>query len=72
MKSIGSITLWDRLIIHVLGLKLARIRVESDERGASLIEYALLLALIVVVCVGAVAALGDATQQPFSSLSSKL
>jgi pilus assembly protein Flp/PilA len=31
------------------------------DRGASLVEYALLLALIVVVCIGAVTAFGSAT-----------
>lgn len=31
---------------------------ERQERGASLVEYALLLALIAIVCVAAVTALG--------------
>lgn len=31
------------------------------DRGASLVEYALLLALIVVVCIGAMTAFGTAT-----------
>ncbi len=39
------------------------------ERGASLVEYALLLALIAVVCVAAVGALGGATTQPYSNLA---
>ncbi len=30
----------------------------DDERGASLVEYALLLALIAVVCIGAITILG--------------
>lgn len=33
----------------------------ADERGASLVEYALLFALIVMVCLGAVTFLGTAT-----------
>lgn len=33
----------------------------SDERGASLVEYALLLALIAMVCLGAVTLLGAQT-----------
>jgi pilus assembly protein Flp/PilA len=33
----------------------------SDERGATLVEYALLFALIVLVCIGAVTVLGSAT-----------
>jgi Flp pilus assembly pilin Flp len=37
----------------------------SSERGASLVEYALLLALIVVVCVGAMKAIGSAAEERF-------
>jgi len=33
----------------------------ADERGASLVEYALLLALIVMVCIGAMTVLGTTT-----------
>jgi pilus assembly protein Flp/PilA len=33
----------------------------ADERGASLVEYALLLALIAMVCLGAVTVLGTVT-----------
>ena len=32
-----------------------------DDRGATLVEYALLFALIVMVCIGAVTLLGSAT-----------
>ncbi len=39
------------------------------ERGASLVEYALLLALIAVVCIAAVGALGEATTEPYSNLA---
>jgi len=46
--------------------------IKRDERGASLIEYALLLALIALVCVGAVAVLGGTTQEPYSELGSQL
>ncbi len=47
-------------------------RVQSKvegERGASLVEYALLLVLIAIVCVSAVTVLGQATSTPFSNLS---
>lgn len=43
-----------------------------DERGASLVEYALLVALIALVCVGAVAVLGSTTTEPYSQLGSRL
>ena len=32
-----------------------------DDRGASLVEYALLFALILLVCIGAITVLGTAT-----------
>lgn len=38
---------------------LARFRAACTERGASLVEYALLVALIAVVMVGAVTLLGE-------------
>ncbi len=44
----------------------------SDQRGASLVEYALLLALIAAVCVGAVSLLGGSTSEPYSQLGSQL
>lgn len=44
----------------------------NDERGASLVEYALLLALIAVVCVGAISVLGNTTTEPYSTLGSQL
>ena len=43
-----------------------------DERGASLVEYALLLALIAMVCIAAVTALGDTTSGAFSEATSLL
>ena len=39
------------------------------ERGASLVEYALLLVVIAIVCISAVTMLGQATSRPFSNLS---
>jgi pilus assembly protein Flp/PilA len=42
------------------------------DRGASLVEYALLLALIVVVCIGAVTAFGSATDGSISRSGSSL
>ena len=41
----------------------------SDERGASMIEYGLLLAFIAVICVIAVKALGENVSARFSSTS---
>lgn len=38
-----------------------------DEAGASLVEYALLLALIAVICVAAITFIGESAQESFSS-----
>lgn len=44
----------------------------SSERGASLVEYALLVALIAVVCVGAVTFLGNEVGSELSNVGSSL
>ena len=41
-------------------------RLRRDERGASLVEYALLLALIAVVCVAAVSLFGGNLNNSYS------
>ncbi len=43
-----------------------------DERAASLVEYALLVALIAVVCIAAVTTLGQSASSNFSSISDSL
>ena len=61
-----------------LWLLLARVRRavrldhRADESGASLVEYALLVALIAVVCIVAVSLLGSNTSTKFSSVGSAL
>lgn len=42
------------------------------ERGASLVEYALLVALIAVVAIAAVRALGTAVSTQYSSISTQI
>lgn len=44
----------------------------SSERGASLVEYALLVALIAVVCVGAVTFLGRSVGTGLGNAGSSL
>ncbi|NLA35720.1 MAG: Flp family type IVb pilin [Actinobacteria bacterium] len=44
----------------------------KTERGASLVEYALLVALIAVVCIAAVSALGNSASSKFNSVASKI
>ena len=54
-------TWWNRLARQI-----------REERGASLVEYALLLALIAVVCIVAVSLLGTSTSHKFSQVGSAL
>lgn len=42
-------------------------RTRRDERGANLIEYTLLLALIAIVCIAAVTFLGNTMQNTYYS-----
>lgn len=44
----------------------------KTERGASLVEYALLVALIAVVCIAAVTLLGTAAESKFSSVATAI
>jgi pilus assembly protein Flp/PilA len=44
----------------------------NSDRGASLVEYALLVALIAVVCIVAVTLLGQAASSKFSSVASSI
>ena len=45
-------------------------RIATTERGASLVEYALLVALIAVVCIGAVTVLGSNASAKYSKIGS--
>jgi len=48
-----------------------RARFDSD-RGAALVEYALLIALIAVVCIVAITKLGDKAKSSFDSTQSAI
>jgi pilus assembly protein Flp/PilA len=49
----------------------ARLNIQN-ERGAALVEYALLLALIAVVCIVALTTLGGKANSKFESIGSQL
>ena len=49
-----------------------RARFPDSERGASLVEYALLVALIAVVCIAAVTILGKNASNKFSSVGTSI
>lgn len=44
----------------------------NDERGASLVEYALLVALIAVVCIIAITFLGQSASSKFNTVGSSI
>lgn len=44
----------------------------KDERGASLVEYALLLALIAVVCIAAITLIGEGANKTLSKAGGSL
>ena len=56
---LGAIASWLRIV--------AANRVRPDQTGASLVEYALLLALIVVVAIGAVIIIGNVTSNSLTN-----
>ena len=62
----GHDTMMD--IFHYLN---ARLNIKN-ERGAALVEYALLLALIAVVCIVAIGAIGSNANDKFSEIGSSL
>ena len=49
-----------------------RTRFSDNERGAALVEYALLLALIAVVCIVALTTLGDQAADKFSTVGASI
>ena len=49
-----------------------RARFGDSERGASLVEYALLVALIAVVCIAAVTLLGRNASNKFNTVGSSI
>ena len=54
--------LWTSIESHML----------SDDDGASLVEYALLLALIALVAIAAVSVVGDNVSQDFQDIADTL
>ena len=57
---------WQYCMTHI------RARFGADERGASLVEYALLVALIAVICIVAIAFLGNSASSKFSTVGSTI
>src|SRR5437660_7436330 len=49
-----------------------RHRLHRDDKGASLVEYALLVALIAVVCIAAIALIGNSASSKLSQTGSAI
>jgi pilus assembly protein Flp/PilA len=64
---VDLISYWQRFVAPFI-----RARFGRTERGASLVEYALLVALIAVVCIVAVTVLGGNASKKFSGVASSL
>jgi len=64
---VDLVTYWQRFCAPFLRARLAR-----TERGASLVEYALLVALIAVVCIVAIQFLGNSAKGTFNSVGSSI
>lgn len=47
-------------------------RLFKDEEGATMVEYALMIALIAVVCIAVVTLIGTNAQAKFQAVSDKL
>lgn len=62
-----SVAVW-----NLMGFLNGRRRGEDRERGASLVEYALLIGLIAIVCIVAVSFLGNSTSSRFSDMGASL
>ena len=59
-------------IFASLVLRLASVRAPQSQRGASLVEYALLMALIAIVCFAAMQFFGSSLSGRYDSVSSSL
>ncbi len=55
-----------------LWIRIHTARARRDERGASLVEYGLLVALIAIVCLTAVFFLGSETSEEFKSVGDSI
>jgi pilus assembly protein Flp/PilA len=61
------ISYWQRTVAPYV-----RARFAGNERGAAVVEYALLVALIAVVAIAALNFLGTSTSDKFSQVGSKV
>ena len=48
------------------------VSIQEEEKGATMVEYVVLLALIAVVCIAAITVLGEETSEKFSAVANTL
>ena len=60
------------ITLHTFVRSWLEVRVSDDDRGASLVEYALLVALIAIVCIAAITLLGGNAATKFSNVANSL
>jgi len=56
--------------MNILASKLQHFLISED--GPTAVEYAVMLALIIIVCIGAIAAVGTNANATFNSMASKI
>jgi len=66
---LNQIKLWQAMIV---GWARDHVSSQDDNRGASLVEYALLLALIAVVAIGALTFLGGAVSHVLNNVANNI
>lgn len=66
------VTVWQLMIAPYLRSRLGATAVGRTERGASLVEYALLVALIAVVAIAAIRFIGTGASKNLDSSGSAL
>jgi pilus assembly protein Flp/PilA len=59
-----------RNLMKSLAKKMHRFLVSED--GPTAVEYAVMVALIIIVCLTAIASLGNATKQTFTNVTASL
>jgi len=64
---VDLVTYWQRFCAPFLRARMAR-----TERGATLVEYALLVALIAVVCIIAIGFIGTKASSQFNTVGSSI
>jgi pilus assembly protein Flp/PilA len=67
-----TISTWTAQLVAQLVARRSHQRAESGERAATLVEYALLVALIAVLCIGSVRYLGGTASSGISSNASSM